>query len=160
VIAGLLVGLVAMFRQLSGVWAAMATLIVALTEADDGLQTGRPLLSRFLAATMLMVVVTYCVSTRDWFGPLLVASPAAALLLWMTLTLRTGTRATLRVVCLLLAGAVVAAFPLLVYHSVHGSVRPWLSDITGAAVGLTQLNFFGQPWYLLAVVGGLRNLIL
>jgi hypothetical protein len=145
---------------LSGVWVGMGVLALALNEAADDRRGLETILSRCLAALMLLVLAIYLISTRDWFGPAIVATPAIAILVGMVMISRTGNRETLVVVGRLAFGAVLPAMPLVLYHVAHGSVRPWLNDIIGAAVGLTQLNFFGQPWYALAVVGGVRNLVL
>ena len=60
--------------------------------------------------------------------------------------LRTGSQ--------LASGAALAAVPLVVYHSWHGSVSHWLSDTLFRAEGLTRLDFFREisfPWLFRSV---------
>ena len=81
-VAGALVGLVALFRQLSGVWLGMGLLTIALSESADGATGWRALLSKVLFAAMLVLLVLYTAFTREWLGVLLIASPAVAILVW------------------------------------------------------------------------------
>ena len=155
--AGALVGLVALFRQLSGVWVGMGILTVALSEAADGATGSRVTLSRALVAVMLVVLAGYVASTREWSGALLIASPAAAILVWMLSNVRTSNRAAVAIVFRLGAGAILSTIPLLAYHLAHGSMRPWLGDVVGTAMALPRLEFFGQPWYAAAAISGLRE---
>ena len=157
IVAGALVGLVVLFRQLSGLWLGMGLLTVALSESADGATGSRALLSRMIVATMLVVLVLYAASTREWLGALLIATPSIGILVWMLGNVRTSNEATLAVMANLGAGATVPALPLLVYHVAHGSLGSWIGDVVGAAVGLTGLGFFGQPWYAAIAAAGLRE---
>jgi hypothetical protein len=155
--AGALVGTVALFRQLTGLWVGMAILSIALAEASDEADGHGRLLSQGLLAAMLVTIVVYATATREWLGALLIALPPAAILAWMLFNVRVGNREALAVVVRIGGGAILPALPLLAYHVVHGSVRSWLDDVVGTAVALTGLEFFGQPWYAAAVVAGLHE---
>ena len=156
--AGFLVGLAALFRQLSGIWIGMPVVLVALAERDDDASGVRALFARGLGVVMLLGLMAYITSTREWIGGLLIGSPAAALLAWSVKWLRVSNRRALQAVVELGAGLLLAGLPLLAYHVVHHSVGSWLADTVGAATGLTQLAFFGRPWYAASVIAGLHQL--
>jgi hypothetical protein len=155
--AGILVGTVALFRQLTGLWVGMAVLSIALAEASEETDGHGRLLSQGLLAAMLVTIVAYSMATREWLGALLIASTPAAILAWMLFNVRVGNREAAAVVVRIGGGAILPALPLLAYHVVHGSVGSWLDDVVGTAVGLTGLGFFGQPWYAAAIVAGLHE---
>lgn len=158
-VAGVLVGTIVLFRQLSGVWVGMGVLALALCEESDEAGGLDRLCSRVLTGGMLVVLAGYAVTTREPLGALMVASPPAAFLVWMLGAVRTSNRATISVTGHLAAGAAVAATPLVVYHAAHGSFSSWVSDTTYSAAALTTLDFFGQVWYAGAVVAGLTQLL-
>ncbi|AMY12276.1 hypothetical protein LuPra_05549 [Luteitalea pratensis] len=152
VVAGGIVGLMTMLRQLSGAWAAMGLLTVALLEAEDRLAPSSARLGRALSALMLTGLIGYVALTSAYRpgGLLLIASWPAALLLRNALSLQTPDRAARRLILHVLAGAGPVMAPMLAYHLWFGSTTRWLTDIVARAAGETQLPFFGGVgWYAL-----------
>jgi hypothetical protein len=152
--AGMFIGLIALFRQPSGVWVGMGVLSVSLAAAADGARGLQTLYSRGLIGLMLAVLVAYAIATGEPFGALLIASPPAAILAWIFVTGQTSNRATIGIVSRLATGAIISAVPLIVYHVVNNSISSWLHDIVITPAALTTLDFFGRNWYAAAAVAG------
>jgi hypothetical protein len=157
--AGALVGVITLFRQLTGVWVGMAVLLLALDRAADNSRGVSAAFSRALMMLMLIILGAYVVSTREPSGAVLIALPPLVLLLWGLVSVRTSTRAALGVVGWLAAGAAAAAAPLLAYHVATHSMSQWFEDVVIVAAKLPALDFFGKPWYAPAVVIGLRQIL-
>jgi hypothetical protein len=132
----------------------MGVLSVSLAAAADGARGLQTLYSRGLIGLMLVVLVAYAVATGEPFGALMIASPPAAILVWMLAAPQTSNRATIGIATRLAAGAVIAAAPLIAYHVVNNSISSWLHDIVVTAGTLTTLDFFGRNWYAAAVIAG------
>lgn len=158
VVVGVLLGLSTMFRQLSGVWTAMAVLVIALLEerrvSEDG---ATPLLARGLLALMLVALIGYLVLSPETEpgGLILFAAWPIAILVWMLARVRTSNGATLVVVARTGAGVILAAAPLVLYHVVHGSIGALFRDTVVAGFNETQMAFFGQGWYGVLPIAGL-----
>jgi hypothetical protein len=157
--AGVLVGVIALFRQLTGIWVGMAVLLVALSRAADSCRGISAAFSRALITLMLIILAAYVASTREASGALLIALPPSVLLLWGLVSIRTSTRAALGVLVWLSAGAAAAVAPLLAYHLATHSMSQWFEDVVVVAAKLPALDFFGKPWYAPAVVIGLRQIL-
>jgi hypothetical protein len=155
--AGLLVGVLTMFRQLSGVWVMMALLVLAMLERSSGARGRGVLLSRALLTTMVGGLVAYLVLSPETEpgGLLLFAAWPLAILGWMLVRTRTTNAAVGSVIGQVGAGAALPALPLVAYHAVHGSIGGWVSDTVLAAFGETQMPFFGHGWYGVLPLAGL-----
>jgi hypothetical protein len=145
--AGALVGVLALFRQLSGVWAAMAVIVLALLE--EGRQQGLSLLGRAILLILLAATVGYLVLSRNTEpgGLLLIAVWPVAILVWLLIKIRVSDSEVVARLARLAAGGAVPVLPLLVYHIAHGSVGPWIRDNVFAAAGETTMSFFESGWY-------------
>lgn len=154
--AGLLVGLIALFRQLTGVWVAMAVLVLFLLEHSENARGRQTILARTVLGLLLLALVAYLVVARGP-GPggiVLMASWPIAVLLVVLDKVTTTNRTTARILTEFTIGAFVAALPMLTYHLVYGSVVAWFDDIAVASVALTQLNFFDGGWFSLLSIAG------
>jgi hypothetical protein len=159
--AGLIVGLLTAFRQLSGVWAAMAVLTMALAERAQPTRPRSVALSRGIYLVMLSAVLWYLLVSPETEpgGVLLIASWPLTILLWGVLRTRTSDADALRVCAQLGLGAVVPMLPLFVYHAAHGSLFVWFSDNVLVAFGETQLEFFGKGWYGLLPLAAFHQVV-
>jgi hypothetical protein len=154
--AGFIVGVLTLFRHLSGVWVAMGLVVVALLERSSDARGRSVVLARALVTTMLSAIVGYLVLTTvlEPGGMLLMAAWPIAILVWMLVNARTSNADVAAVVASISLGAAAAALPLVLYHAYHGSLAIWLTDIVFAAAGETELPFFGGGWYgVLPIVG-------
>ncbi len=147
-VAGFIVGTIAMLRQLSGVWAAMGTLTFALWEVPSE-RGHRVILARAVFLVMLLALCWYLIVSPETEpgGVLLIALWPLLLLIWSIARTNTSDRATLVTCGWLGAGGALPILPALLYHLVHGSVGAWTADTIFAAFGLTQMPFFGRGWY-------------
>jgi hypothetical protein len=156
---GFLLGLLILFRHLTGVWVAMAVLIVVLTERSSDAAGYRAAFGRSLIAAALMILLTYVLLNRETEpgGLLFMALWPAAILVVTLSSVRVDNREACRALGLLGAGAVVAALPLLAYHGWHGSGRNWVNDVIFSSYGLTRLDFFGRGWYGVLPLAGFHQ---
>ncbi|HEY2962791.1 MAG TPA: hypothetical protein VGJ37_10275, partial [Pyrinomonadaceae bacterium] len=149
-VVGLLVGTLVLFRQLTGALVCIAVLVYILLEARSSTAraSGRDLiLARLLIAIMALGLGTYLVRASDAIGIALFGACPLILLFWLFTRTTTSNRQVLKIVGWLAAGGIVACVPLLAYHLLHGSVRPWLNDTVFSAIGLTKLDFMNVKLY-------------
>lgn len=147
--AGLLLGLLTLFRQLSGVWVAMAVVVLVLLEGHDRNRERGGWLSRGLLVVMLAALVGYQILSPETGpgGVVLIAVWPMAILVWMLVNVRTGDGAAAAALAQLALGAAVSALPLALYHGVHHSFGGFINDTVLAAFGETQMPFFGHGWF-------------
>ena len=150
---GALVMTTVLYRQLSGVFVAMAALTFLLIEqarVDEsvpGPRGGSPWLGRALVIVMLLGLVGYLLRSTDQVGWLLFGIWPVLVLLW---TLRATTMPTVEVVgamTRMASGGAVAAFPLLAYHAAHGSLGAWYDDVVVTALSFPRMPFFDTMSY-------------
>jgi hypothetical protein len=159
--AGFIVGVLTLFRHLSGVWVAMGLIVLALLERSSDARGRKVLFARALVATMLAATAGYLVLTTvlEPGGLLLMGAWPIAILVWMFINARTPNADVAAIVGTMSVGAAAAALPLVVYHAYYGSLTIWLTDIVFAAAGETELPFFRGDWYgALPIVGAYQAL--
>jgi hypothetical protein len=147
--AGVLLGVLTLFRHLSGLWVAMGVLsVVMLEQQDDGRGRDR-LLARAVIGLMLLLLVTYLVVSPETEpgGLLLMAVWPMAILVWLLVRVQGNSADLLGSLAQLAAGGLAAALPLVLYHIVNGSLAQWATDNLFVAVRETALPFFGRGWY-------------
>ena len=159
--AGILVGLIMLFRQLTGVWVAMAVLLILLREQSTGARGCDAVLARGLGILMLFVLVAYLSFSGgpEAGGILLVASWPVVIVCVTLRNLGTTNRASLAIVSQLALGSIVAALPIVLYHVAHGSFRGWIDDTVFASLDLPTLPFFEKAQYALLPVAGTLNVL-
>lgn len=140
ILLGLVVGIIAMFRQLTGVIVAIAVFGWLMMEGSS------PGARRYWTPRVLMLGLALLVG---WYV-LKHADPATAgifglgpvgLLLVAGWHCSVSTRECLRMIGGLSLGAVLAFLPLLVYHLAHASLATWFSDTVFTAFRIPQLAF-------------------
>jgi len=147
--AGLLLGVLTLFRHLSGLWVAMGVLSVVMLEQRGNGQGRDRLLARAVVGLMLLILVTYVVVNPETEpgGVLLMSVWPMAMLVWLLVKVQANNAAVRKSLAPLAAGGLVATLPLVLYHVANGSLAPWVTDNVFVAVGETQLDFFGRGWY-------------
>lgn len=155
--AGVLLGTLTMFRHLSGVWVAMAVLVLAMLERSSDGRGPSLLFARGLLLTMLTALVGYLILSPETEpgGVLLMALWPMAVLVRMLVHVRTTNADVTRLVGEIGIGVAVPVLPLLAYHVTHGSLTAWIRDNVFAASGETQMAFFGSGWYGVLPLAGL-----
>ena len=159
--AGFLVGVITLFRQLTGVWVAMAVVVLLLLEYSASERKGRSLLGRAVVVLMLLTLVGYLFLAGGPTpgGMLLIGSWPVVIFAFALTKLTIPNRAATALLGRLGIGAAVAAVPLVSYHVVNGSLYPWLEDVVVASVGLTQLEFFNGGWFTVLSIAGLHQAV-
>lgn len=146
---GAIVATAVLFRQLSGVFLAMAALTCLLLERP-GPEEGAgdtPWLARSLVAVMLLALVAYLGRATDAIGWLLFGVWPVLLLLWTARATRRSDRAVIGMIARLARGGAAAALPLVAYHVSHDSLGAWYDDVVVTALSLPRLPFFDAMSY-------------
>jgi hypothetical protein len=143
---GFLVGLIAMFRQLTGLIVALAVFVWLLTQTPDA--RGQSWVIRGLLVAMALGVGTYVAKQADVATAVLFGAGPVALLLIAAWRVRVSLAQTLRLIAGLGLGVGFAILPLAVYHVANGSVATWLGDTVQAALEIPQFGFIEHQSYL------------
>jgi hypothetical protein len=156
---GFLIGMTALFRQLSGILVAAGAVSFLLHEARGPAPGRQAWLGRAVIAVIavgLAVYLAFATNLAGWvlFGvwPLLLLGR-----LWRTARVPQGE--VVRIIGGLGAGAALAALPLLAYHVAHGSIASWLDDTLAAPAALARLGFLRASLYGWLAVAGLTRLV-
>jgi hypothetical protein len=159
--AGVLIGVLTLFRQLSGVWVAMGVLTLILLEQSDPAHERGGLLAWALLLLMLGGLVGYLIVSPETEpgGVLLIAIWPIAILVWLIVNVRASSTIVAKSMAQLAVGASVPALPLVVYHLAHWSFGGWINDTVLAAFGETQMPFFGHGWYAVLPLAGLYEAV-
>jgi len=148
--AGFLTGVVALFRQLSGVWLAVAVIVIALLDRPEAAaRTSR--FARAVLIVLLLLTLGFLVATREaepGVVVLFIPWPVAILVVAIR-RVRLSDGQTATALLQLMAGAALGAAPLLLYSLVHLSGAAWFSDTILAAFHLSDVvgNRDGGPWF-------------
>jgi hypothetical protein len=159
--AGILIGIIAGLRQLSGVWVGMGVVVIIVLEAGRTASSDSKALARALLGIVLGALLWYLsVSPDTQPGTVLFISLwPVAILISLLKTTQAPNGAVARAVGLAAVGAAVPLLPLVAYHLAHESIGVWLSDIVISPLGETELGFFGGDFYGLVVLAGLYQLV-
>jgi hypothetical protein len=159
--AGILIGSITGLRQLSGVWIAMAVIVIVLLEAGQTVTSASKALARTLLGIMLAALVWYLAVTPDTQPGtvLLISIWPVAILIWTIKNTQAPNPAVARSVGVLALGAILPLLPLVVYHLAYQSIGIWLSDMVVSALGETELELFGSDWYGMAALAGLYQVV-
>jgi hypothetical protein len=160
--AGCLAGVIALFRQLSGVWVAMAVIVIALLERPETpAPTSR--LARAVLTVLLLLTLGFLAATREAEpGVLVLFIPwPVAILVTAIRRVRLSDRQTASVLLQLMAGAALGAAPMLLYSLVHLSGAAWFRDTVVAAFHLGDVvgNQDGGPWFAALTVAAANQAI-
>jgi hypothetical protein len=159
IVLGLLVGLLALFRQLSGALVAMGVVSYLLLEAPSEAARGRDRwVGRTLLVSMAAVLALYLGRATDPAGWLLFGIWPLGLLAWLSAKVAVPNREVARIAGWLILGAAVSSLPLWLYHLAHGSVGWWLRDTLQTAMFLGRMNFLDRPLYASLTRTGLLQL--
>lgn len=146
ILLGLVVGLIAMFRQLTGVIVAIAVFGWLIMEGSAP-GSARVWTPRLLLFGLALLVGLYVLNHADPATAMVFGAWPVALLLVTGWQASVSTRECLRMVGGLSLGAAIACLPLLGYHIHHASLSTWLVDTFAAAFQIPQLAFIeGQSF--------------
>jgi hypothetical protein len=146
-----------LFRQLSGVFAAMGLLTFLLLQEQRHGGRQRALLARGLALVMLAGLALYLRAKIDLAAAVLFGGAPLLILGYATVATQISDRAMARILLRLVCGGLIALLPLLAYHLLQGSLFTWWDDTVVAALSLTGLNFISAPSYAALSLQGLAQ---
>jgi hypothetical protein len=159
VAAGLLIGTIALFRQLTGFFVglgALTYLIASLRDADAA--GSEAVLARIVLATMIVSLSAYLIRATDVSGIALFGVWPVALLARLLFRPQPANRAVVALIGWIAAGIALSATPLVAYHLLHGSLSGWANDVGPAAIALTRLEFFQRTNFGAVVAQSLRQM--
>jgi hypothetical protein len=134
---GLVVGLIAMFRQLTGAIVAIAAFAWLIFECPKTDRRNWPLTS--LLYGMAALLTLYLLKQADLAAIVLFGMWPVALVCIAARRTYVAPREAFRIVGMFALGMMLACLPLLAYHLYHGTVATWLSDTVLAALQIPQL---------------------
>lgn len=158
---GFAIGLLFLFRQLTGILVAMGAVAWLLSVDGENRDTaaGAPALARVIAGTMAIGLAAYLFAKTNGTAIVLYGLWPLALLIVVAVRTRTDNRGAIAIAAGLTVGAVLAALPLVLYHVAHGSLAQWAHDTTVSAIALTGLDFFERTTYLYLLLTALRGVL-
>lgn len=158
---GFLVAMILLFRQLTGVLVGIGAVAYLLSAGATPQADGdrKPYLSWAIYAATTLALAAYLWSKTDSVSFALFGLWPLAVLMWLGYSAKPDSREVVRIVALLLAGAIIAALPLALYHLSHGSLADWVDDTVLSAVSLTDLDFFRRMSYAVLLAAAVQNLV-
>ena len=157
---GILIGVIALFRQLTGFLVGLGALTFLLWEAGSrSTEQTNAILGRVVAASMAIALAAYLALASDLSGIVLFGIWPLIVLALLIVRPQAPPREIARIFASVGTGIVIAAVPLLAYHAWHGSIGAWLQDIGPAAVALTRLDFFERSSFAALVFHALRQTV-
>ena len=158
-VVGLLLGLLTLFRQLSGILLSIGVLAYLLSETRSQTNRDRDLiLARAALVVMGLGLGWYLFRTTDLTSFALFGFCPLALLVWLFVKTTADNREVIKIIVWLGLGGIVAALPLVFYHLFHNSLGPWLNDSLVSAFNLTKLRFMDQQLYSKLMTTGFSQL--
>jgi hypothetical protein len=157
IVAGALIGTIALFRQLTGFIAGIGTVAYLFWEMDSAANGRDAILARIAAAAMMASLSVYLYFATDVSGIVLFGLCPLVFLGRLIVRPTTANADVVRTAGWLAAGTCLAVAPLLVYHLAHGSLGAWAEDVGPAAVALTRLDFFSRSNFAALVYHALQQ---
>ena len=159
-LVGLLMGLIFFFRQITGVFAAMAVLFYLLTERKEESLGQRTGLARGLVALMLLGTIVYLVTASNGSGWALIGIwPVFLLGEGVLRHAKTSNKRSLEIVLNLGVGFIASAVPILLYHVFNQSLTTFFDDTVFRALDIQQLPYLKIANYLTTQGYAARNLV-
>ena len=143
---GFLVGLIAMFRQLTGIIVAVAVFGWVLVQNPDA--EGRSVTIRVVLAIVALCLGGYVLQQADLAAAVVFGTWPVALLLIAAWRVRMSLGQALRILAGLALGVITAALPLVAYHLLNGTLQTWLGDIIDVALEIPRFGFIEQQSFL------------
>ena len=153
---GLLAGLAAIVRQLTGaiLVAALITWLLVETDDRDREEDGGSLLARALAALVALGIALYLLRSTTLLGLALFGAWPLALAALAVRDARLGARAIASRLVPFAAGGIAAALPLVAFHALHGSLGALWDDAVQQALVISRLPYLAWGSYGQALAAG------
>ena len=145
VIVGVMLGLVFLTRQLTGVITGVAVLTFLIHERSCRSTSDERVSARRLLGSLVSVLAVDTCFATDLSGFILMGIWPLLIGAYVVKTARLETREVVRMIYLLALGALVVSLPLIVYHAINGSAVDFVDDVFYAALSLSRMDFIEQP---------------
>lgn len=136
---GLLIGLVFLIRQLSGVFLGIGVLVYLLSVREGG--QSRNIFASIIALLCLVILSLYCFLRLEFISFVLYGLFPIAYTFHLAINNRVSTKTVFEIAFGLATGVFISFLPLILYHFYHGSTEVWLNDTILLAFNLTELDF-------------------
>ena len=157
VVAGLIVGLCFVTRQLSGVFLGLGLVAVLLSEARDNTD-GTRLPGLLVAGICGAGLLAYLISKNDAFAFVWAGLAPLCLYALLASQARMTWSYTARVASLVLLGFALGVLPMVLHTAAQGALFAWANDLLFAALSINNQDFIGQASVLNILVLGLASL--
>jgi hypothetical protein len=160
--AGFLVGLIALFRQPSGVLMGIAVVVVALLDAPGTPPRAgwlaRPVLGLALLLTVALLVLA---GQTEPTGLVMFALWPAAILVAAIPRVRATNGQTAAALLQIAAGVFIAAVPLVLYLISHGSAATWFEDTVMSALHVSDIaqDLGHPPWFAALTLAAIDQVV-
>ena len=159
VLAGFLVGVVFLLRQLTGVILAGAVTAVILLknsnlETESKLNAGKIILS-----VLTLILGLYVFKVAKLTGLLTVGIHPLIVLVICARNCALGWKRALQIIGLLLGGAVVSAIPLALYYGTNGALFSWLHGMLISPFNFIDQSIFQKPNFFIVPAFALKELL-
>jgi hypothetical protein len=158
-VAGLLVMLVFLFRQLTGSFVGMGVISCLLWEHSAPEERSPAVLARGIVAIFFVALAGYLAIFTDFPGFLLYGAWPLVLLGFVWRQVQVADRRVLRGAAHFAAGMMVGLFPLLLYHLWNHSTGPWFRDVFLRSPSVLRLEHLDTPWLVYFTLGGAYELV-
>ena len=158
-ILGVLIGSIFLFRQLTGVFVAIAVTTCLLIERPRDQSAANPLLARIVIGSMFVGVLGFCLVVSNGVGFLLFSGWPLAILAWAFTRTSVPNSTTSTIVLVLLLGGMAAFVPVALYHVAHGTVDAWITTIFWRAINVQRLPYVDDARYTWFIALGLRGIL-
>ena len=162
-LTGVLLMILFLYRQPSGVFAGIGVLSYLLNEASFSENVKNPsnkLLTRLILGAFLAVLVIYLLKKTNLFGALLFGFWPVVILVIQIKDTHLPSVSTFKLLARLLIGAIIGILPLLAYHISHGSLQFWFEDTVISAFNLTELDFFNNYYYDAMLIFSIKSIVM
>ena len=144
---GFLAGLVLFVRQLSGVFIVMGLLTYLICEYREAATGKHRLLARLCILIMLAGTGWYTYTKADPLAWLIFGIWPMGILAWAYINTSIGNARLFKIIGTLAIGLALAAAPVLLYHTHHGTLGNWFYDTVIAAVAFSDMGFISSSHY-------------
>jgi hypothetical protein len=157
-LVGFLVGIIFLFRQITGVFLALAVTTILFSAHSKNAEKGHSLAGSIILATLCVTLSLYLLSSAKFSGLLLLGICPVIVLAIAAARCKLAWKPALLIIVKLLAGAAISAVPIILYHLVNGSLSALIDDVLLSVLTLTKLPLFESYTYPTIIAQGLAVL--
>ena len=158
VLAGFLVGIVFLLRQLTGVILAVAVTTVIFLANSKFDRKERLISGKIILGLLALSLGIYVLKASNPTGIILIGIYPILILFVCARNCVVGWRRALEIIAYLLAGAIISTIPLAIYYGVNGAFFDWLYGMLIRPFEFISHPMFEKPTFLHVILFGLKEL--